>query len=82
MKPERDWKIIFIASLTLVLVLTIFNIFIYFGLKTSEQGELEPQTQTLDLEKLKHAVSYYQAKEKEFGRIIRNFDSPFPDPSL
>lgn len=80
--PENDWKVIFSFSILLVLVLIIFNIFTFFSQPFIKEDEGNVSEQTLSLEKLKQTVSYYQAKEKEFQRIIRNYDSPFSDPSI
>ena len=83
--PEADWKIIFISTVALALLVIIISAFIFIKIdkgeifvveQSDEQGE-----KTLDISLLKETVSYYEGKAVEFERIKRA-STPAVDPSL
>src|SRR3989344_5765629 len=71
--PEADWKIIFISTVALALLVIIISAFIFIKIDKGEK--------TLDISLLKKTVSYYQGKAVEFERIKRA-STPAVDPSL
>ena len=83
--PEADWKIIFISTVVLAVLVIGFSAFIFIKTdkgeifvveRSAEQGE-----KALDTSLLRETVSYYQSKALEFERIKRVKTSTV-DPSL
>ncbi len=83
--PERDWKIIFTFMTLLLFCSIVFSTFIFIKI---DKGEIflveqpnEEQNLTVNLEKLKDTISYYNSKALEFGKI-KNSKPQYVDPSL
>lgn len=83
--PEDDWKIIFSITTILVFCSIALSAFIFMKI---DKGEIflvektdENTEKSLDFEKLKQAVSYYENKALEFERI-KNSQPTGVDPSL
>ncbi len=83
--PEMDWKIIFIATAALALLMTAWNVFVF---TTIDKGEIfatekstEPGKKMLDISLLRETVSYYQNKALELERL-KGSVTPAADPSL
>lgn len=83
--PETDWKIIFVSTLVLAVLVVVLSVFIFMKIdkgeifvveKSNEQGE-----KSLDTSLLKETVSYYENKAREFERI-KGLIVPAVDPSL
>ena len=83
--PEADWKIIFISTMVLAVLVIGLSTFVFIKIdrgeifvveKLAEQGD-----KILDLSLLRETVSYYQDKAVEFERIKR-VKTPSVDPSL
>src|SRR3989338_2011453 len=83
--PEADWKIIFVSTAVLAVLMIGFSIFIFFKIDREEifvvKEQVEQGSKTLDLSLLKETVSYYQNKALEFERIKKAKTSAV-DPSL
>ena len=83
--PEVDWKIIFISTMVLTILIIVLSTFIFIKInkgeifvveKSAERGE-----KVLDVSLLKKTVFYYQDKALEFERI-KSLVTPAVDPSL
>lgn len=71
--PEADWKIIFIATSVLALLIIALSIFMFIKIDKREifvsDKSSEPSQRTLDTARLKETILYYQNKALEFERI-------------
>jgi hypothetical protein len=83
--PEADWKFIFIYTVVIILLVTLFNIVIFIKIDKGEifttERPLEEEKGVFNLAGLKNTVSYYQNKGLEFERIKKE-KVPTADPSL
>ena len=83
--PEADWKIIFVSTMILAVLVIASNIFIFIKINKGEifvvEKSAEEGDKTLDLSLIRKTVSYYQNKALEFERIKRA-KTPATDPSL
>ncbi len=83
--PEADWKIIFVSTIILTILVIVSSIFIFIKIDKGEIFVVEKSAgegdKTLDLSLLRETVSYYQNKALEFERIKRA-RTPATDPSL
>lgn len=82
---ESDWKIIFVSTTTLLVLIVALSIFMFIKI---DKGDIfvikKPSVETikaLDTALLKETVSYYQNKALEFESII-NTPVTVPDPSV
>lgn len=85
LSPEADWKVIFVSTVTLIVIVSMLNIFMFLRVDRgglSREEALESEVPSLDLESLKGAVNYYQNKSKEFERIRNGTVTVVVDPSL
>jgi len=84
--PEGDWKTIFIAAVTLALMITALNIYIFVKIDKGEiftvEGPALEGEQIPSLPKLRETVRYYQSKAAQFDNLQKTATSTFPDPSL
>ena len=85
LSPEVDWKIIFVSTAVLIILVIASSIFIYVKI---DKGEIfvvekpeENRERTLNISALKETISYYQNKALEFERI-KSQVTPATDPSL
>jgi|SRR3989344_9072915 len=82
---EADWKIIFISTVVLAVLVIVLSVFIFIKINKGEifvvKKSAEPEKKTLDLSLLRKTVSYYENKALEFERI-RSVKTPAVDPSL
>ncbi len=83
--PDTDWKMIFLTTLALLLVVSAGNLFVFMQVRdgafvdeTASEGELP----TLNIENLKAAASYYETKAAEFDKIRNGAVAPVSDPSI
>ena len=85
--PEADWRVLLVSAIILTIVTIIVNIFVFikidkgeiFVVKDFEDGEVR----SLDVEKLKSTVSYYNNKALKFEGILNGIDrATVVDPSL
>lgn len=83
--PEADWKIIFISSTILVVLIIISSVFVFIKVYqgtvfTAEKSAVQ-EKKVLDIAFLRETVSYYQNKMLEFEKI-KSVVAPSTDPSL
>src|SRR3989344_8024737 len=71
--PEADWKLIVISAITLVILVSALNVWMFVKINEGEAFEIEESAEeteaTLDLKKLRATIEYYQNKEVEFEKI-------------
>lgn len=83
--PEADWKIIFMSTIILVVLVIFSSAFMFIIVSKGETlvvGESSVQdAKSLDTALLKETVLYYQNKALEFERI-KSLVVPSVDPSL
>jgi hypothetical protein len=84
--PEADWKLILTSAITLIVLLSAWNVRTFLridsgGALETEMESLESET-TLDTAKLKKTIEYYQAKQAEFDKIKSGIVTTVPDPSI
>lgn len=82
--PEADWKIIFISTMILAILVITLSVFMFIkidrkGIFVVERSTGERET-TLDASLLRETVLYYQNKALEFKRI-KSTITPATDPS-
>jgi len=83
--PHRDWKIILSGFIVLILLIIGFGSFLFY--KTNYNGwSIDNQKETtrlnsLDLDRLGKAVTYYKDKATKFEEIKSNRGTT-PDPSI
>lgn len=86
--PDSDWKVIFITTMTLALLVGAWDALTYFKVRSGDLAagvaSGESENATLNKESLKRAVEYYQAKEIEFEKLKRGSatTTTATDPSL
>ena len=71
--PDADWKIIFVSTIILAVLMIILNVFIFIKIDrqevvVSDEANKEHQ-KVLDLSELRETVLYYQNKALEFEKI-------------
>lgn len=83
--PDADWKIIFISTMILVILIVVLSVFmfikIYRGGIFVVERSTEPEEKIFDPSLLRETVLYYQNKALEFERIKQSV-TPAIDPSL
>lgn len=83
--PEADWKLILVSTIVLVVFVSICNLVIFLRINREvlvvENGVGETEA-TLDLNRLKSTLRYYQNKEVEFEKIKAGAVPSVIDPSL
>lgn len=83
--PDADWKVIFVGTLLLISLVTIFNLVVFFRVDKGEffaEEEVTAEIPTLDTEELKETLNYYQNKALEFERLTSGEATVVVDPSL
>lgn len=83
--PESDWRLIFISTLVLAVLVVATSAFIFIeiergGIFTIKDIETE-EARTLNISKLAETVDYYEYKAGQFERI-KNSNTVAVDPSL
>lgn len=83
--PDADWKIIFVSTIMLAILVIGLSTFIFIKVGRGEIFVVEKPTEegehNLNLPLLRETVSYYQDKLVEFEKI-KNTKTPAVDPSL
>jgi hypothetical protein len=84
--PDADWKVIFLSTLVLVIVVGGWS---YLEFNRIIKGEIfvskevsEGGAPLFDLENLKKTAAYYEAKALEFEKIKSGTTSSVVDPSI
>ena len=71
--PDADWKIIFVSTIILAILMIALNVFIFVKLDKQEvvvSNEANKEHQkVLDLSELREVILYYQNKALEFNKI-------------
>jgi hypothetical protein len=84
--PDTDWKIIFISTIILIVLVSAWNFLTYLkvdsGMYLLEEGTGEATLPTLNLESLKNTVEYYETKSLRFEKIKAGENTTVPDPSI
>ena len=82
---EADWKIIFISTVVLAVLVIVLSVFIFIKINKGEifvvKKSAEPEKKALNLSLLRETVSYYENKALEFERI-KSVKIEAVDPSL
>ena len=85
MSPESDWKIIFVSTLFLIVVVIAVSAGIFIKVNKWEifvvEKTVDSSENTLNIELLEKTVKYYQDKEIIFEEI-KSGGSVTVDPSL
>ena len=81
--PEGDWRIIFLSTVALALILTLVNLSFFFLVKDEDRGDADvlSQSRTLNLDVIRRTTSYYQGKKAVLEQVLSGTTTP-ADPSL
>ena len=83
---DSDWRLILISAIVLVILISALDVKIFLKINSSDIPEptsTEEPSNTVDLEKLRAAIKYYQGKELQFEKIRSNTaTSTVVDPSI
>ena len=83
--PDADWKVIFIGTVSLIVFVSILNLVVFVRVDKGKffvGEEVITETLTLNTEKLKKTLTYYQNKAAEFKRFTSGGATVIVDPSL
>lgn len=83
--PDADWKVILIATLVLMILVSAWNTFSYLDISKGDtvvSEETNGEGQLLDVEALKDTVNYYQDKALNFEKIKNGEGEAIVDPSI
>lgn len=83
--PESDWKIIFISTIILAVLVVTLSVFMFIeiyqeGIFVTEEPPVQKE-KAINVSVLKETVLYYQNKALEFEKI-KSLVTPAVDPSL
>ena len=84
--PDGDWKLIFISTLVLIVLVSAWNYLTFMKVSGGEifiaEDVSTEEVPLLDVEGLKNAVLYYEIKALEFEKIKNGTTTSVVDPSL
>ena len=83
--PDADWKIIFISTTILAILVIALSVFMFIKINRGEifviERSVEQGEKPFDTSLLRETVLYYQNKTLEFEKI-KSSVTPATDPSL
>ena len=84
--PESDWRIIFVSTILLVIIVSVLNVKLFVKINRGEAfatGENSPdKVASLNVPKLINTLDYYLNKKAEFEKIKSGAIAPVIDPSI
>lgn len=84
--PEADWKLIVVSTITLAVLASALNVWMFVRINGGKAFEIEKGAEeteaTLDLRKLRATLEYYQNKGVEFEKIRSGAVPAVVDPSI
>lgn len=84
--PDADWKTIFLSTIVLILLASAWSFYVFTqvgrGEVSVDEAVTGEQLVTFDIEELKSAVSYYEAKAKAFEQLRNGSTTTVSDPSI
>lgn len=86
--PDADWKVIFLATFFLIVVVAAWDVFTYFKVKSGDLSASDVSGETelpkLNSDSLKNILEYYADKADELEKIKAGTSSTMnpSDPSV